>query len=80
VTYMGNLGATVTGIAMRVVRNNLGQTACYSTAGVSSQWESGTAELVLFGLPPVNYSATFAFTFSGVAVSTSATVPFIAEP
>ena len=78
VTYADDLNVTVTGIVIMVIRNDLNQTVYYSTATLSlPSGENGTADIVLSGLSPANYNATFfAFTFGGVAITNSTTVLF----
>ena len=78
VTYSNTLSVPVFGIVIMVLRNNSSQTVYYSTGTLMlSSGRIGSAYLIEFGLPVGTYNATFfAFTFAGVAISTSTSALF----
>jgi hypothetical protein len=80
VTYQNSQSIPVEGLVVMVLHNAMGQTVLISTATLSLQASSsGTALLLENGLPSGDYNASvFAFTFAGVAISTSTDVVFVA--
>lgn len=80
-TFTNHLDVSVLGIVIMVIHNSAGQTVYYSTATLNiTRGFSGTAYTVEAGLPPGIYNATiFAFSTSGVAISSSTTIPFPAR-
>jgi hypothetical protein len=71
VAYFSVMNSDVTGIVFAVIHNYLGQTVEISTATLKlAAGAYGTANPVVFGLPPGLYSATFFATYTyGVAIS-----------
>jgi hypothetical protein len=78
VSYSNHLPVDVSGIVIMVLRNNSSQTVYFSTATATiSPGSIVDADLPAFGLAAGTYNATFfAFSFSGVAISLSTSVPF----
>ncbi len=79
VSFSNHASVTVTGIVIMVLRNNASQTVYFSTGTVQiATGAIGAVEMIEFGQAPGTYNATFfAFTFAGVAISPSTSVPFI---
>jgi len=77
-TYANFGNSTVIGIVFAVIHNSKGQTVEYSTATMAlAPGMNGTAQPVVFGLPPGTYSAlTFVTMTSGAAISGTAATTF----
>jgi hypothetical protein len=77
-TYINNLNETQEAIAFMVVHNPLGQTIEFSSAMITiAPAASGMTVLILFGISPGDYNASFFVTTPGiVALSTTSTTAF----
>jgi hypothetical protein len=80
-TLSNHLPHSVLGVVIMVLRNSQGQTVYYSTATLNiTRGLYWTAYTVEYGLAPGVYNATiFAISTTGVAISNSSTVTFVAR-